>query len=121
VGGLYTAAIERIVSWLEKAATVAENDKQKDVINTLIQYYKTGDLNTYDEYSIKWVEDLASQVDFVNGFTETYGDPLGMKASWESIVNFKNIEATKRTEIISANAQWFEDHSPIDPKFKKKK
>jgi len=78
-------------------------------------------LNTYDEYSIKWVEDLASQVDFVNGFTETYGDPLGMKASWESIVNFKNIEATKRTEIISANAQWFEDHSPIDPKFKKEK
>ena len=121
VGGLYTAAIERIVGWLEKAATVAENEKQKDVINTLIQYYKTGDLNTYDEYSIKWVEDLASQVDFVNGFTETYGDPLGMKASWESIVNFKNIEATKRTEIISANAQWFEDHSPIDPKFKKEK
>ncbi len=119
VGGLYSAAIERIVYWLEKAAAVAENDKQKDVINTLIEYYKTGDLRTYDLYSIKWVEDLASQVDFVNGFTETYGDPLGMKASWESLVNFKNIEATKRTEIISKNAQWFEDHSPIDKQFKK--
>ena len=119
VGGMYSAAIERIVYWLEKAATVAENDKQKDVINTLIEYYKTGDLRTYDLYSIKWVEDLASQVDFVNGFTETYGDPLGMKASWESLVNFKNIEATKRTEIISKNAQWFEDHSPIDKQFKK--
>jgi len=121
VGGLYSAAITRIIGWLEKAAAVAENDKQKDVINTLIDFYKTGDLKTYDEYSIKWVEDLASQIDFVNGFTETYGDPLGMKASWESIVNFKNIEATKRTETISANAQWFEDHSPVDPKFKKEK
>jgi len=121
VGGLYSAAITKIIGWLEKAATVAENDKQKDVINTLIDFYKTGNLKTYDEYSIKWVKDLASQIDFVNGFTETYGDPLGMKASWESMVNFKNIEATKRTEIISANAQWFEDHSPIDPKFKKEK
>jgi len=119
VGGLYDKAIARIVGWLEKAATVAENDKQKDVINRLIEFYKTGSLKTYDEYSIKWVKDLASQVDFVNGFTETYGDPLGMKASWESIVNFKNIEATKRTQIISSNAQWFEDHSPIDVKFKK--
>ena len=119
VGGLYGKAIARIVGWLEKAETVAENDKQKDVINSLIEFYKTGSLKTYDEYSIKWVKDLASQVDFVNGFTETYGDPLGMKASWESIVNFKNIEATKRTQIISSNAQWFEDHSPIDAKFKK--
>jgi len=119
VGGLYSAAITRIVGWLEKAAAVAENNKQKDVINTLIKFYTTGDLKTYDEYSIKWVEDLASQIDFVNGFTETYGDPLGMKASWESLVNFKNIEATKRTETISANAQWFEDHSPVDSKFKK--
>ncbi|ADQ78997.1 Dipeptidyl-peptidase III [Paludibacter propionicigenes WB4] len=119
VGGLYGKAIARIVGWLEKAATVAENDKQKDVINSLTEFYKTGSLKTYDEYSIKWVKDLASQVDFVNGFTETYGDPLGMKASWESIVNFKNIEATKRTQIISSNAQWFEDHSPIDAKFKK--
>lgn len=119
--GLYGAAISRITGWLQKATEVAENDKQKDVINTLIDFYKTGDLKTYDEYAIKWVEDLASNVDFVNGFTETYGDPLGMKGSWESLVNFKNIEATKRTEIISANAQWFEDNSPIDPKFKKEK
>jgi len=121
VGGLYGAAIERIVGWLEKAATVAENDKQRDVINTLVAFYKTGDLKTYDEYSIKWVEDLDSQIDFVNGFTETYGDALGLKASWESIVNFKNIEATKRTEIISSNAQWFEDNSPVDKQFKKEK
>jgi len=104
---------------LEKAAKVTENDKQLDVISSLIDFYRTGDLKKYDEYSINWVEDLNSQVDFVNGFTETYGDPLGMKASWESIVNFKNIEATKRTEIISANAQWFEDHSPVDARFKK--
>lgn len=119
IGGLYSAAISRIVGWLEKAKTVAENDKQLDVISSLIDFYRTGDLKKYDEYSINWVEDLHSQVDFVNGFTETYGDPLGMKASWESIVNFKNIEATKRTEIISANAQWFEDHSPVDKRFKK--
>ncbi len=119
VGGMYSAAIKRIVGWLEKAATVAENPKQKDVITSLNEFYKTGSLKTYDEYSIKWVEDLASQVDFVNGFTETYGDPLGMKASWESIVNFKNIEATKRTQIISSNAQWFEDNSPVDKQFKK--
>jgi len=119
IGGLYSAAITRIVGWLEKAAKVAENDKQLDVISSLIEFYRTGDLKKYDEYSINWVEDLNSQVDFVNGFTETYGDPLGMKASWESIVNFKNIEATKRTEIISANAQWFEDHSPVDKRFKK--
>ncbi len=119
VGGMYSAAIKRIVGWLEKAATVAENSKQKDVITSLIEFYKTGSLKTYDDYSIKWVEDLASQVDFVNGFTETYGDPLGMKASWESIVNFKNIEATKRTQIISSNAQWFEDNSPVHKQFKK--
>jgi len=118
-GGMYGAAITRIIGWLEKAATVAENNKQKEVINSLIDFYRTGNLKTYDEYSIKWVQDLASQVDFVNGFTESYGDPLGMKASWESMVNFKNIEATKRTQIISANAQWFEDNSPIDPRFKK--
>jgi len=119
IGGLYSAAISRIVGWLEKAAKVTENDKQLDVISSLIDFYRTGDLKKYDEYSINWVEDLNSQVDFVNGFTETYGDPLGMKASWESIVNFKNIEATKRTEIISTNAQWFEDHSPVDARFKK--
>jgi len=119
VGGLYGPAISRIVGWLQKAAKVTENDKQLDVISSLIDFYRTGDLKKYDEYSINWVEDLNSQVDFVNGFTETYGDPLGMKASWESIVNFKNVEATKRTEIISGNAQWFEDHSPVDKRFKK--
>lgn len=121
VNGLYSAAIKRIVSWLEKAENVAENAKQKEVIASLISFYKTGDLKTYDDYSIKWVKDLDSQVDFVNGFTETYGDPLGLKASWESMVNFKNIEATKRTEIISSNAQWFEDNSPVDKQFKKEK
>ncbi|MDD3323243.1 MAG: dihydrofolate reductase [Paludibacter sp.] len=121
VGGLYGEAIIKIVGWLRKAAEVAENNTQKDVINTLISHYETGSLKTYDEYSIKWVQDLASDIDFVNGFTETYGDPLGMKGSWESLVNFKNIEATKRTEIISSNAQWFEDNSPIDPTFKKEK
>lgn len=121
IGGLYGSAISRIVGWLEKAETVAENEKQKDVINTLINFYKTGNLKTYDDYSIKWVEDLASTVDFINGFTETYADPLGMKGSWESIVNFKNEEATKRTEIISSNAQWFEDHSPVETRFKKEK
>ena len=119
VGGLYGSAISRIVDWLGKAAKVTENDKQLDVISSLIDFYRTGDLKKYDEYSINWVEDINSQVDFVNGFTETYGDPLGIKASWESIVNFKNVEATKRTEIISANAQWFEDHSPVDKRFKK--
>jgi dipeptidyl-peptidase III len=119
IDGMYGQAITKIVYWLEKAAMVAENDKQKEVIESLIKFYQTGDLRTYDEYCILWVEDLASQIDFVNGFTETYGDPLGMKASWESLVNFKNMEATKRTEIISTNAQWFEDHSPIDSRFKK--
>ncbi|MDN5306009.1 MAG: dipeptidyl-peptidase [Bacteroidota bacterium] len=118
-GGMYDKAITRIIGWLEKAAGVAENEQQKAVINTLIDFYKTGDLKTFDDYSIKWVSDTISHVDFVNGFIETYADPLGMKGSWESIVNFKNIEATKRTETISANAQWFEDHSPIDPRFKK--
>ena len=119
-GGMYGAAIDKIVYWLEKAATVAENEQQRDVILTLIEYYKTGDLNKFDEYNVKWVSDLNSQVDFVNGFIENYGDPLGYKSSWEAVVNFKNIEATKRTEIISANAQWFENHSPIDEQFKKK-
>lgn len=119
VEGMYGKALSKIVGWLEKATSVAENEQQRKVINTLIDYYKTGDLKTYDQYSIEWVKDLNSLVDFVNGFTETYGDPLGMKASWESIVNFKNLEATKRTEIISKNAQWFEDNSPTDKKFKK--
>lgn len=121
VGGLYSPVIERVVGWLEKAATVAENDKQKDVITKLIKYYKNGDLKDFDNYAVAWVEDLDSRIDFVNGFTEVYGDPLGIKASWESIVNFKNIEATKRTEIISTNAQWFEDHSPVAKEFKKEK
>ena len=119
VGGMYGAAIERIIGWLEKAAAVAENEAQRETINTLISYYRTGDLRTFDEFNIKWVQDLTSQIDFVNGFTENYGDPLGMKASWESLVNFKDPEATKRTEIISNNAQWFEDNSPTDSKFKK--
>lgn len=119
VNGLYTEAIEKIVFWLSKAVDIAENDRQKAAINTLIDFYKTGDLKLYDDYSIKWIQDTISQIDFVNGFTETYGDPLDMKASWEAIVNFKNLEATKRTEIISNNAQWFEDNSPVDPQFKK--
>lgn len=119
IGGMYSPAIEKIVGWLEKAAEVAENDKQKSVIHSLIDYYETGDLLTFDEYSILWVEDLDSRIDFVNGFIETYGDPLGIKASWESVVNFKNLEATERTEKICANAQWFEDNSPVDPRFKK--
>lgn len=121
VGGMYSAAIEKILFWLEKAESVAENDKQKAVIQKLIEFYKTGDLTTFDEYSILWVKDQASRIDFVNGFIETYGDPLGMKASWESIVNFKDIEATHRTEVISQNAQWFEDHSPVRQEFKKPK
>ena len=120
-GGLYGAAIDKIICWLEKAFEVAENEVQRAVIEKLIRFYKEGDLHTFDEYSILWVKDLDSRVDFVNGFIESYGDPLGMKASWESIVNFKDLEATKRTETISANAQWFEDHSPVNPSFKKKK
>lgn len=119
VDGMYSEPIKKIVGWLEKAAEVAENDQQRKVIHSLIDYYETGDLLTFDEYSILWVQDLDSRIDFVNGFIETYGDPLGIKASWESVVNFKNIEATKRTEKICANAQWFEDHSPVDPRFKK--
>ena len=119
VGGLYSAAIEKIVAELEKAAAFAENDAQKKIIDTLIDYYRTGDLKTFDAYSILWVEDTRSEVDFVNGFIETYGDPLGRKASWESTVNFINKEATTRTKIVSDNAQWFEDHSPVDKRFKK--
>lgn len=119
VGGLYSAAIEQIVSELQQALPFAENAAQKAIIETLIAYYRTGDLKTFDAYSILWVEDTRSEVDFVNGFIETYGDPLGMKASWESTVNFINKEATKRTKLISDNAQWFEDHSPVDCRFKK--
>jgi len=119
IGGLYSPAIERIVNWLKLAENVAENDKQKQVIQTLIEYYQTGDLKKFDAYNIIWVQDTLSRTDFVNGFIETYGDPLGFKASWEAISNFKDLEATKRTEIISSNAQWFEDHSPTDSRFKK--
>ena len=114
VGGLYTQAIEKIVYWLKKAEGVAEDEAQRAAIGKLIEFYETGDLKTFDEYAILWVKDLNSRIDFVNGFTESYGDPLGMKASWESLVNFKDLEATHRTEVISSNAQWFEDHSPVD-------
>ena len=119
VGGLYGQAIEKIIYWLEKAVTVAENETQKSVIEKLIQFYQNGDLKTFDAYSILWVKDLDSRVDFVNGFIESYGDPLGMKSSWESIVNFKDLKATERTEKVCGNAQWFEDHSPVDKRFKK--
>ncbi len=119
VGGMYSAAIEKIIVWLEKAEAVAENDAQREVIRLLVEFYRTGDLKVFDAYSIAWLKDTGSLVDFVNGFIESYGDPLGMKASWESIVNFKDMEATHRTETISSNAQWFEDHSPVDARFKK--
>ncbi len=119
VGGLYSSAIEKIVYWLKKAEGVAETPEQKAVIAKLVEFYESGDLKTFDDYAILWVKDLNSRVDFVNGFTESYGDPLGMKASWESLVNFKDMEATRRTELISNNAQWFEDHSPADKQFKK--
>lgn len=117
--GMYGEAIQIIIFWLEKAETVAENEAQREVIRLLIDFYRTGDLKTFDTYSIAWLKDTDSKVDFVNGFIESYGDPLGMKASWESIVNFKDEEATHRTEIISQHAQWFEDHSPVSPSFKK--
>ena len=119
VGGMYSPAIERIVGWLEKAENVAA-EPQKSIIASLIKYYRTGDLRQFDDYNIKWVRDTVSNVDFVNGFIEDYGDPLGRKASWEANVNFRDEEACHRTEIISENAQWFEDNSPVDPAFKKK-
>lgn len=120
VGGLYGPAIEKIVAELEKAEPLAENEGQKKYIALLIDYYRTGDLRTWDEYNIAWVQETEGTVDFVNGFIEDYNDPLGRKATWESIVNVKDHEASRRTEIISANAQWFEDHSPVDPRFRKK-
>lgn len=119
VGGLYGPAIERIVANLEQARPFACTPGQQTVIDRLVEFYRTGDLRTFDNYSIHWLKDTESRVDFVCGFTESYGDPLGMKASWESIVNFKDIEATRRTEKLSAAAQWFEDHSPVDARFKK--
>ena len=121
IGGMYGEALQKIVSWLDKAAEVAENDRQREMIRLLTEFYRTGDLKTFDAYSIVWLKDTDSQVDFVNGFIESYGDPLGIKASWESIVNFKDLEATRRTELISENAQWFEDHSPVAPQFRKEK
>lgn len=119
LNGMYAPAIEKIVYWLEKAVPVAENDQQRQVIEKLIEYYRTGNLEKFDEYNILWVNDLESRVDFINGFIEVYSDPMGMKGSWESVVNFKDLEATKRTETISANTQWFSDNSPTDPRFKR--
>lgn len=121
LGGLYTEAIAHIVENLDSAAVYAENDAQRAIINSLIEFYTTGDLATFDRYSIEWAEDTVSQVDFINGFIESYGDPLGMTGAWESIVNFKNNDASERTEIISGNAQWFEDNSPVDPRFRKER
>lgn len=117
--GLYGNAISQIISWLERAKLVSENEQQAKVIDLLIQFYTTGDLKVFDTYSIEWLKDQESRIDFVNGFIEVYGDPLGIKASWEGIVEYKDLEATERTRLISSNAQWFEDHSPIDLRFKK--
>ncbi len=121
IGGLYDSAIRRIVENLNKAAEYAESPAQKAVIGKLVEFYTTGDLRAFDDYSILWVEDTASKVDFINGFIESYGDPLGMTGAWEGMVNFKNEKASHRTEVISDNAQWFEDHSPVDPRFRKEK
>ena len=121
LGGKYGKAIEKIVYWLEKATQYCENDEQKRIIGLLIEYYKTGDLSVFDAYSIAWVSECEGRIDFINGFIEVYGDPLGLKASWEGIVHFKDMEATKRTQTISQNAQWFEDHSPEAQQFKKEK
>lgn len=118
---LYGDKICNIIHWLSKASEYTENDQQKKVISTLIKYYKTGDLRIFDEYSIEWLKEQDGMVDFINGFIEVYGDPLGLKGSWEGIVEYKNIEATKRTKTISDNAQWFEDHSPVAPEFRKPK
>lgn len=119
VGGLYSKAITKIVYWLKKASNVAENEAQKAYIDKLIEFYTTGSLKTFDDYSIMWAEETKSTVDFINGFIESYGDPLGMTGSWEGMVNFKNKDASHRTQLISENAQWFEDHSPVDQRFKK--
>ena len=117
--GKYAPAIRHIIYWLEKAAEVAENDQQEKVIRTLISYYQTGDLQTFNEYCIEWLKDHDSSIDFINGFIEVYGDPLGLKGSWEGLVEYIDEEATHRTQTISMNAQWFEDHSPVDPRFRK--
>lgn len=120
IGGRYGAAIEKIVYWLEKASTVAENEKQRNVIDTLIEYYKSGDLSDFNKYCIEWVDEKESAIDFINGFIEVYDDPLGMKGTWEGLVEYRDVEGTQRTKLISDNAQWFEDHSPVDSRFKKK-
>mgnify|MGYP000267340518 FL=1 len=117
--GLYGAAIKEIVSWLLRAQKYAENEEQKHLIDLLVKYYRTGDLKDFDRYSIAWVQQHEGMIDFVNGFIEVYGDPLGLKGTWEGIVEYKDLEATKRTQTISQNAQWFEDHSPVDPRFRK--
>lgn len=117
--GLYGAAIKEIVSWLLRAQKYAENEEQKHLIDLLVKYYRTGDLKDFDRYSIAWVQQHEGMIDFINGFIEVYGDPLGLKGTWEGIVEYKNLEATKRTQTISQNAQWFEDHSPVDPRFRK--
>lgn len=119
VGGLYANAISHIVFWLEKAVQEAENDQQRKVIELLIDYYRTGRLETFDQYSIEWLQSTDTKIDFINGFIEVYGDPLGLKGSWEGLVEYIDEEATERTRIISRNAQWFEDHSPVDPRFRK--
>lgn len=118
-GGMYGEAISHIIHHLEEAAPLAENDKQREVISLLVEFYRTGDLHTFDRYTIAWVEETAGRIDFTNGFTEVYGDPLGLKASWEGYANFTDLEATGRTETLSRHAQWFEDHSPVDARFKK--
>ena len=118
-GGLYGAAIKQIVYWLKKAAEVAENDQQRKVIGLLVDYYETGDLRLFDQYSIEWLKEQEGMVDFINGFIEVYGDPLGLKGSWEGLVEYKDMVATRRTETISAHAQWFEEHSPVNPRFRK--
>lgn len=117
--GLYGAAIKEIVSWLLRAQKYAENEEQKHLIDLLVKYYRTGDLKDFDRYSIAWVQQHEGMIDFINGFIEVYGDPLGLKGTWEGVVEYKDLEATKRTQTISQNAQWFEDHSPVDPRFRK--
>ncbi len=118
-GGKYGAVIRKIIYWLQKAMDLAENEQQRTYIGTLIRYYETGDLRLFNQYCIEWVSEHESRVDFINGFIEVYGDPLGLKGSWEGIVEYKDLEATRRTQLISDNAQWFEDHSPVDPRFRK--
>ena len=121
INGKYGVALEKIVYWLNEASKYSENSQQKKVIELLIKYYQTGNLSIFDEYSIEWLKEQEGSVDFINGFIEVYGDPLGLKASWEGIVEYKDLEATQRTQTISTNAQWFEDHSPVDPRFRKER